>query len=235
MVAEEIACRLAAAEAEGVIKEAGVQVFIVQPGGQGTAVLAQVGDGSGFIGKQIAQRQGVLLQVSDDVAHAARQAGARQLPVAPVFSRGQVTELVGIENTAGVTVRQGLALRPLFELPGGEREMHQHGDVMRTVVAAALKADFADGVFIGQVFLQHLPFLQEAEAVQPRGNLRAGVEEGFAGGMVVVGWEECVVEALGSVLDLRATRKFFVATLFGADSHLIAKHLVLQPIECARG
>ena len=32
MVAEEIACRLAAAEAEGVIKEAGVQVFVVQPG-----------------------------------------------------------------------------------------------------------------------------------------------------------------------------------------------------------
>lgn len=176
-----------------------------------------------------------MLQVSDDVAHAVRQAGTRQWPVAPVFSRGQVTELVGIENTADVTVRQGLALRPLFELPGGEREMHQHGDVMRTVVAAALKADFTDGVFIGQVFLQHLPFLQEAEAVQPRGNLRAGVEEGFAGGMVVVGWEECVVEALGSVLDLRATRKFFVATLFGSDSHLIAKHLVLQPIECARG
>lgn len=212
-----------------------MQIFIVQPGIQSAAVLAQVGDGGGFIGKQIAQRQGVLLQVSDDVAHAVRQAGTRQLPVAPVFSGGQVTELVGIENTAGVTVRQGLALRPLFELPGGEHDVHQHGDVMRTVVAAALKADFTDGVFIGQVFLQHLPFLQEAEAVQPHGNLRAGVEEGFAGGMVVVGWEEYVVEALGSVLDLRATRKFFVATLFGADSHLIAKHLVLQPIECARG
>ena len=235
MVAEEIARRLAAAAAVGVIKEAAVQVFVVQPGIQSAAVLAQVGDGGGFVGKQVAQRQGVLLQVSDDAAHAVRQAGTRQLPLVPVFSRGQVTELVGIENTADVTVWQGLALRPLFELPGGEREMHQHGDVMRTVVAAALKADFADGVFIGQVFLQHLPFLQEAEAVQPRGNLRAGVEEGFAGGMVVVGWEECVVEALGSVLDLRATRKFFVATLFGADSHLIAKHLVLQPIECARG
>ena len=159
-----------------------MQIFIVQPGIQSAAVLAQVGDGGGFIGKQIAQRQGVLLQVSDDVAHAVRQAGTRQLPVAPVFSGGQVTELVGIENTAGVTVRQGLALRPLFELPGGEREMHQHGDVMRTVVAAALKADFADGVAVRQVFFQHLPFLQETEAVQLRGNLRAGVEEGFAGG-----------------------------------------------------
>ena len=123
-----------------------------------------------------------MLQVSDDAAHAVRQAGTCQLPVAPVFSGGQVTELVGIENTAGVTVRQGLALRPLFELPGGEREMHQHGDVMCTVVAAALKADFADGVFIGQVFFQHLPFLQEAEAVQLRGDLCAGVEEGFVGG-----------------------------------------------------
>lgn len=102
--------------------------------------------------------------------------------MAPVFSGGQVTELVGIENTARVTVRQGLALRPLFELPGGEREMHQHGDVMRTVVAAALKADFADGVAVRQVFFQHLPFLQETEAVQPRGNLRAGVEEGFVVG-----------------------------------------------------
>ena len=37
--------------------------------------------------------------------------------------------------------------------------MHQHGDVMRTVVAAALKADFADGVAVRQVFFQHLPFL----------------------------------------------------------------------------
>lgn len=92
------------AAAEGVIKETGVQVFVVQPGGQGTAVLAQVGDGSGFIGKQIAQRQGVLLQVSDDAAHAVRQAGTRQWPVAPVFSGGQITELVGIENTADVTV-----------------------------------------------------------------------------------------------------------------------------------
>lgn len=123
MVAEEIARRLAAAAAVGVIKEAAVQVFVVQPGVQGTAVLAQVGDGGGFVGKQVTQRQGVLLQVSDDAAHAVRQAGARQLPVAPVFSRGQVTELVGIENAADVTVRQGLVLRPLFELPGGE--MHQ--------------------------------------------------------------------------------------------------------------
>ena len=182
MVAEEIARRLAAAEAVGVIKEAAVQVFVVQPGIQSAAVLAQVGNGSGFIGKQVAQGQGVLLQVSDDVAHAVRQAGARQLPVAPVFSGGQVTELVGIENAANVTVWQGLALRPLFELPGGEHNVHQHGDVMRTVVAAAPKADFADGVFIRQVFFQHLPFLQETEAVQLRGNLRAGVEEGFAGG-----------------------------------------------------
>ena len=182
MVAEEIARRLAAATAEGVIKEAGVQVFVVQPGIQSAAVLAQAGDGGGFIGKQVAQRQGVLPQISDDAAHAVRQAGARQLPVVPVFSRGQVTELVAIENTAGVTVRQGLALRPLFQLPGGEREMHQHGDVMRTVVAAALKADFADGVFIGQVFFQHMPFLQETEAVQLGGNFCAGVEEGFAGG-----------------------------------------------------
>ena len=123
-----------------------------------------------------------MLQVSDDAVHAVRQAIARQLPVAPVFSGGQVTELVGIENTARVTFRQGLALRPLFELPGGEREMHQHGDVMRTIVAVALKADFADGVFIGQVFFQHLPFLQEAEAIQLCGELRAGMEEGFAGG-----------------------------------------------------
>jgi len=109
---------------------------------------------------------------------------ARQLPVAPVFSGGQVTELVGIENTAGVTVRQGLALRLhlLFELLGGEREMHQHGDVMRTIVAAALKADFADGVAVRQIFFQRLPFLQEAEAVQLCSDLCAGVEEGFAGG-----------------------------------------------------
>lgn len=182
MVAEEIVRRLAATAAEGVIKKAGVQVFVVQPGTQSTAVLAQVGDGGGFVGKQVAQGQGVLLQVSDDAAHAVRQAGARQLPVAPVFSRGQVTELVGIENTADVTVRQGLALRPLFELLGGEHDVHQHGDVMRTVVAAALKADFADGVFIGQVFFQHLPFLQEAEAVQLFSDLCAGVEEGFVGG-----------------------------------------------------
>ena len=159
MVEEKIVRRLAATAAEGVIKEAAVQVFVVQPGIQSAAVLAQVGDGGGFIGKQIAQGQGVSLQISDDAAHAVRQAGARQLPVAPVFSRGQVTELVGIENTAGVTVRQGLALRPLFELPGGEHDVHQHGDVMRTVVAAALKADFTDDVFIGQVFFQHLPFL----------------------------------------------------------------------------
>ena len=58
--------------------------------------------------------------------------------------------------------------------------MHQHGDVMCTVVAAALKADFADGVFIGQVFFQHLPFLQGTEAVQLRSDLCAGMEEGFA-------------------------------------------------------
>ena len=192
MVAEEIARRLAAAAAEGVIKKAGVQVFVVQPGTQSAAVLAQIGDGGGFVGKQVAQGQGVLLQVSDDAAHAVRQAIARQLPVAPVFSRGQVTELVGIENTTGVTVRQGLALRPLFELPGGEREMHQHGDVMRTIVAVALKADFADGVFIGQVFFQHLPFLQKAETVQLCGDLCAGVEEGFAGGhgRLFVEWGE---------------------------------------------
>ena len=122
------------------------------------------------------------MQISDDAAHAVRQAGTRQWPVVPVFSGGQVTELVGIENAADVTVRQGLALRPLLELPGGEREMHQHGDVMRTIVAVALKADFADGVFIGQVFFQHLPFLQEAEAVQLGGDFCASVEEGFAGG-----------------------------------------------------
>ena len=53
---------------------------------------------------------------------------------------------------------------------------------MRTVVTAVLKADFAEGVFIGQVFFQHLPFLQEAEAVQLCSDLCAGVEEGFAGG-----------------------------------------------------
>ena len=104
------------------------------------------------------------------------------MPLAPFFFGGQVTELVGIENAADVTVWQGLALRPLFQLLGGEHDVHQHGDVMRTVVAAALKADFTDGVFIRQVFFQHLPFLQETEAVQLRGNLRAGVEEGFAGG-----------------------------------------------------
>ena len=182
MVAEEIVRRLAAATAEGVIKEAGVQVFVVQPRVQSATVLAQVGDGGGFVGKQVAQRQGVLLQVSDDAAHAVRQAGAGQLPVAPVFSRGQVTELVGIENTADVTVRQGLALRPLFELPGGEHDVHQHGDVMRTVVAAALKADFADGIAVRQVFFQHLPLLQEAEAVQLFSDLCAGMEEDFAGG-----------------------------------------------------
>ena len=85
MVAEEIVRRLAAATAEGVIKEAAVQVFIVQPGIQSAAVLAQVGDGGGFIGKQIAQGQGVLLQVSDDAEHAVRQAGTRQWPVAPVL------------------------------------------------------------------------------------------------------------------------------------------------------
>ena len=51
MVAEEIARRLAATAAEGVIKKAAVQVFVVQPGIQSAAVLAQVGDGSGFIGK----------------------------------------------------------------------------------------------------------------------------------------------------------------------------------------
>ena len=88
MVAEEIARRLAAAAAEGVIKEAAVQVFIVQPGIQSAAVLAQVGDDGGFVGKQVTQRQGVLLQVSDDAAHAVRQAGARQLPMAPVFCWG---------------------------------------------------------------------------------------------------------------------------------------------------
>ena len=99
--------------AEGVIKKAGVQIFIVQPGIQSAAVLAQVGDGGGFVGKPVAQRQGVLLQVSDDVAHAVRQAGTRQLPLAPVFSRGQVTELVGIENTADVTVWQGIGSAPI--------------------------------------------------------------------------------------------------------------------------
>ena len=174
--------------AEGVIKKAGVQIFIVQPGIQSAAVLAQVGDGGGFVGKPVAQRQGVLLQVSDDVAHAVRQAGTRQLPLAPVFSRGQVTELVGIENTADVTVRQGLALRPSFELPGGERQMHQHGDVMRIIGAIALKMDFADGVAVRQVFFQHLPFLQETETVQLRSDLCAGMEEGFAGGHRFWGW-----------------------------------------------
>ena len=152
-----------------------------------------------------------MLQVSDAAAHAVRQAGTRQWPVAPVFSGGQVTELVGIENAADVTVWQGLALRPLFELLGGEYDVHQHGDVMRTVVAAALKADFADGVFIRQVFFQHLPFLQKAETVQLCGDLCAGVEEGFAGGHGFWGWVEwgtawlsrlavCWCFALGHVL-----------------------------------
>lgn len=192
MVEEEVARRLAAAAAEGVIKEAGVQVFVIQPGIQSAAVLAQVGEGGDLIGKQIAQGQDVLLQISDDAAHAVRQAGTRQWPVVPVFSGGQVTELVGIENAADVTVRQGLALRPLLELPGGEREMHQHGDVMRTVVAVALKADFADGVFIRQVFFQHLPFLQETEAVQLHSDLCAGMEDGFARGhgRLFVEWGE---------------------------------------------
>ena len=54
MVAEEIARRLAAAAAVGVIKEAAVQVFVVQPGIQSAAVLVQVGDGGGFVGKQVA-------------------------------------------------------------------------------------------------------------------------------------------------------------------------------------
>jgi len=44
---------------------------------------------------------------------------------------------------------------------------------MRTVVAAALKADFTDGVAVRQVFFQHLPFLQEAEAVQAAGEAEA--------------------------------------------------------------
>lgn len=68
--------------------------------------------------------------------------------------------------------------------------MHQHGDVMRIIGTDALKADFADGVFIGQVFFQHLPFLQEAEAVQLGGDLCAGVEEGFVGchGRLFVVW-----------------------------------------------
>ena len=47
---------------------------------------------------------------------------------------------------------------------------------MHTVVAAALKVDFADGVAVRQVFLQ------ETETVQLRSDLCAGVEEGFAGG-----------------------------------------------------
>ena len=79
MVLEEIPRRLATAAAVGVIKEAAVQVFVVQPGVESAAVLAQVGDGGGFVGKQVAQGQGVLLQVSDDAAHTMRQAGARQL------------------------------------------------------------------------------------------------------------------------------------------------------------
>ena len=82
MVAEEIARRLAAAAAVDVIKEVGVQVFVVQPGVQGATVLAQVGDGGGFIGKQIAQGQGVLLQISDDAAHAVRHAAGWRPPVA---------------------------------------------------------------------------------------------------------------------------------------------------------
>ena len=105
VVEEEVPRRLAAAAAVGVIKEAAVQVFVIQPGIQSAAVLAQVGDGGGFVGKQVAQGQGALPQISDDAVHAVRQAGTRQWPVAPVFSGGQVTELVGIENTAGVTVR----------------------------------------------------------------------------------------------------------------------------------
>lgn len=44
-----------------------------------------------------------------------------------------------------------------------------------------------------------------------------------------------MVEPLGCVLELRATRKFYIATLFGADLYLIAKHLVLQPIEYVHG
>ena len=66
--------------------------------------------------------------------------------------------------------------------------MHQHGDVMRTVVAAALKADFADGVAVRQGFFQHLSFLQEAEAIQLCSDLCASVEEGFAGGYRFWGW-----------------------------------------------
>lgn len=54
MVAEEIVRRLAATAAEGLIKKAGVQVFVVQPGTQSAAVLAQIGDGGGFVGKQVA-------------------------------------------------------------------------------------------------------------------------------------------------------------------------------------
>ena len=61
MVAEEIVRRLAAAAAEGVIKEAGVQVFVIKLGIEGAAVSAQAGDGGGFVGKQVAQRQGVAL------------------------------------------------------------------------------------------------------------------------------------------------------------------------------
>lgn len=81
--------------------------------------------------------------------------------------------------------------------------MHQHGDVMRTVVAAALKADFADGVAVRQVFFQHLPFLQETETVQLRSDLCTGVEEGFVGGMVVLsGREESVVIPFGGVSRL---------------------------------
>ena len=228
MVAEEIARRLAAAAAVGVIKKAAVQVFVLQPGIQSAAVLAQVGDGGGFIGKQIAQGQGVLLQISDDAAHAVRQAGTRQWPVAPVFSGGQITELVGIENTADVTVRQGLALRPLFELPGGEREMHQHGDVMRTVVAAALKADFADGVAVRQVFFQHLPFLQETEAVQLRGNLRAGVEEGFAGGGVIGGGCRVTVNGVDNKWPtLNLFRLFFCLFYVFQDFHHTKSHQIL--------
>lgn len=89
--------------------------------------------------------------------------------------------MFAIEGAAGVALRQGLALRPSFELLGIEHDVHQHGDVMRTVVAAALKADFADGVAVRQVFFQHLPFLQETEAVQLCSDWCACMEEDFAG------------------------------------------------------
>ena len=159
-----------------------MQVFIVQPGIQSAAVLAQVGDGSGFIGKQIAQRQAYCCKSATMPRTLCGRLAPASCQWRQSFAGGQITELVGIENTADVTVWQGLALRPLFELPGGEHDVHQHGDVMRTVVAAALKADFADGVAVRQVFFQHLPFLQETETVQLGGDFCAGVEEGFAGG-----------------------------------------------------